>query len=138
MSVELAGMNIADIAQRVIVGYDIRDENGQTLSDDLYIIRSGQLEDLGGEIAKQVCMAWHRLEQRAQEATDFQIHEYVYGGEPPSIGRRDNRFTLRFDNADEAAVFTGLHESDLIKIQSTIRETLKILKKEKQHARSDD
>ena len=43
MSAELSSLGIAQIVESVIADYDLRDEDGNELTDDLYVIRSEQL-----------------------------------------------------------------------------------------------
>ena len=47
MSAELSSLGIAQIVESVIADYDLHDENGNELTDDLYVIRSEQLDELG-------------------------------------------------------------------------------------------
>ena len=46
MSAELSSLGIAQIVESVIADYDLRDEDGNELTVDLYVIRSEQLDEL--------------------------------------------------------------------------------------------
>lgn len=47
MNAELSSLGIAQIVESVIADYDLHDEDGNELTDDLYVIRSEQLDELG-------------------------------------------------------------------------------------------
>ena len=47
MSAELSSLGIAQIVESAIADYDLHDEDGNELTDDLYVIRSERLDELG-------------------------------------------------------------------------------------------
>lgn len=59
--IEISSQGITRIVARTISDYDIRDENGQDLTDDLYIIRSSDLDQLAWTIAQRVHQATLQL-----------------------------------------------------------------------------
>ena len=52
MSAELSSLGIAQIVESVIADYDLRDEDGNELTDDLYVIRSEQLDELSSSLSR--------------------------------------------------------------------------------------
>ncbi|MBT1171720.1 hypothetical protein [Bifidobacterium sp. SO4] len=62
----LASINIADIIGRTIVDYDLKDEDGVSPTDDLYMIRSNQLDDLCTRAALRIQHAERRLRRRVE------------------------------------------------------------------------
>lgn len=69
MSAELSSLGIAQIVESVIADYDLHDEDGNELTDDLYVIRSEQLDELGLTVARRIHKAIRELE--AQGKTGF-------------------------------------------------------------------
>jgi hypothetical protein len=69
MSAELSSLGIAQIVESAIADYDLHDENGNELTDDLYVIRSEQLDELGLNVARRIHKAIRELE--AQGKTGF-------------------------------------------------------------------
>lgn len=69
MSAELSSLGIAQIVESVIVDFDLHDEDGNELTDDLYVIRSERLDELGLTVARRIHKATHELE--AQGKDDF-------------------------------------------------------------------
>lgn len=101
MSVELSSLGIAQIVESVIADYDLRDEDGNELTDDLYVIRSEQLDELGLTVARRIHKAIRELE--AQGKTGFPVHSMACGHTPPTITTADDgTYTLRFDNAQRS------------------------------------
>lgn len=101
MSVELSSLGIAQIVESAIADYDLRDEDGNELIDDLYVIRSEQLDELGLTVARRIHKAIRELE--TQGKTGFPVHSMAFGSMPVTIAKDGDRtYTLRFDNSDEA------------------------------------
>ena len=127
MSAELSSRNIAQIVENVIADYDLRDEDGNELTDDLYVIRSECITDLGFEAAKRIYNATRKLE--AQGKSDYPVHSMTFGSTPPTITKDDDRtYTLRFDNSDDAVAITRLSQTALGDIKKQINDFLKEVK----------
>lgn len=127
MSAELSSLGIAQIVESVIADYDLRDENGNELTDDLYVIRSERLDELGLTVARRIHKAIHELE--TQGKTGFPVHSMLCGHTPPTITTADDgTYTLRFDNSDEAVAITRLSRTALADIRKQINEFLKEVK----------
>lgn len=127
MSAELSSLGIAQIVESVIADYDLHDENGNELTDDLYVIRSERIADLGFEVAKRIRKATHELEQGGK--TGHSIHSMTFGSVPVTIAKDGDRtYTLRFDNSDEAVAITRLSRTALADIRKQINEFLKEVK----------
>ena len=77
MSAELSSLGIAQIVESVIADYDLRDEDGNELTDDLYVIRSERLDELGLTVARRIHKAIRELE--AQGKTGFPVHSMLCG-----------------------------------------------------------
>ena len=129
MSAELSSLGIAQIVESVIVDYDLHDENGNELTDDLYVIRSEQLDELGLTVARRIHKATRELE--AQGKT---VHSMLCGHTPPTITTADDgTYTLRFNNASEAVAVKGLNKTALADIKKTINDLLKEVKTHERH-----
>lgn len=128
MSAELSSLGIAQIVESVIADYDLHDEDGNELTDDLYVIRSEQLDELGLTVARRIHKAIRELE--TQGKTGFPVHSMLCGHTPPTITTEDGdrTYTLRFDNSDEAVVITRLSRTALTDIKKQINEFLKEVK----------
>lgn len=127
MSAELSSLGIAQIVESVIADYDLHDENGNELTDDLYVIRSERLDELGLTVARRIHKAIRELE--TQGKTGFPVHSMLCGHTPPTITTADDRtYTLRFDNSDEAVAITRLSRTALTDIKKQINEFLKEVK----------
>lgn len=127
MSAELSSLGIAQIVESVIADYDLRDEDGNELTDDLYIIRSERLDELGLTVARRIHKAIRELE--TQGKTGFPVHSMLCGHTPPTITTADDgTYTLRFDNSDEAVAITRLSRTALTDIKKQISEFLKEVK----------
>lgn len=127
MSAELSSLGIAQIVESVIADYDLHDENGNELTDDLYVIRSEQLDELGLTVARRIHKATRELE--AQGKTGFPVHSMAFGSMPATIAKDGDRtYTLRFDNSDEAVAITRLSQTALTDIKKQINEFLKEVK----------
>lgn len=127
MSAELSSLGIAQIVESVIADYDLRDEDGNELTDDLYVIRSEQLDELGLTVARRIHKATRELE--AQGKTGFPVHSMLCGHTPPTITTADDgTYTLRFDNSDEAVAITRISRTALTDIKKQINEFLKEVK----------
>lgn len=127
MSAEPSSLGIARIVENVIADYDLHDENGNELTDDLYVIRSEQLDELGLTVARRIHKAVRELE--AQGKTGFPVHSMVGGHTPPTITTADDgTYTLRFDNASEAVAVKGLNKTSLADVKKTIKDFLKEVK----------
>lgn len=127
MSTELSSLGIAQIVESVIADYDLHDENGNELTDDLYIIRSERLDELGLTVARRIHKATRELE--AQDKTDHSIHSMTFGSVPVTITTADDgTYTLRFDNANEAVAITRLNRTALADIKKQINDFLKEVK----------
>lgn len=127
MSAELSSLGIAQIVESVIADYDLRDENGNELTDDLYVIRSERLDELGLTVARRIHKAIRELE--TQGKTGFPVHSMAFGSVPVTITTADDgTYTLRFDNADEAVAITRLSRTALTDIKKQIDDLLKEVK----------
>ena len=127
MSTELSSLGIAQIVESVIADYDLHDEDGNELTDDLYIIRSERLDELGLTVARRIHKATRELE--AQGKTDFPVHSMTFGSVPVTISKDGDRtYTLRFDNSDEAVAITRLSQTALADIKKQINDFLKEVK----------
>lgn len=127
MSAELSSLGIAQIVESVIADYDLHDENGNELTDDLYVIRSERLDELGLTVARRIHKATRELE--AQGKTGHSVHSMTFGSVPVTITTADDgTYTLRFDNSDEAVAITRLSRTALADIRKQINEFLKEVK----------
>lgn len=127
MSTELSSLGIAQIVENTIADFDLHDENGNELTDDLYVIRSERLDELGLTVARRIHKATRELE--AQDKTDHSIHSMTFGSVPVIIMPADDgTYTLRFDNSDEAVAITRLNRTALADIKKQINEFLKEVK----------
>ena len=132
MSAELSSLGIAQIVESVIADYDLRDEDGNELTDDLYVIRSEQLDELGLTVARRIHKAIRELE--TQGKTGFPVHSMLCGHTPPTITTADDgAYTLRFDNASEAVAVKGLNKTALADVKKTINDFLKEVKTHERH-----
>lgn len=123
MSAELSSLGIAQIVESVIADYDLRDEDGNELTDDLYFIRSEQLDELGLTVARRICKATHELEQGGK--TGRSIHSMTFGSVPATIAKDGDRtYTLRFES-DEAVAIVRLSQTALGDIKKQIDDLLK-------------
>lgn len=114
MSAELSSLGIAQIVESVIADYDLRDEDGNELTDDLYVIRSERIADLGLEVAKRICKATHELEQDGK--TGRSIHSTPFGSVPATIAKDvDRTYTLRFESDEEVAIIRFSQIDDFLK-----------------------
>lgn len=126
MSAELSSLGIAQIVESVIADYDLRDENGNELTDDLYVIRSEQLDELGLTVARRIHKAIRELE--AQGKTGFPVHSMALGSMPATIAEDGDRtYTLRFES-DEAVAIIRLSQTALGDIKKQIDDLLKEVK----------
>lgn len=126
MSAELSSLGIAQIVESAIADYDLHDENGNELTDDLYVIRSEQLDELGLTVARRIHKAIHELE--TQGKTGFPVHSMAFGSMPVTIAKDGDRtYTLRFES-DEAVAITRLSQTALTDIKKQINEFLKEVK----------
>lgn len=126
MSAELSSLGIAQIVESVIADYDLHDENGNELTDDLYVIRSVQLDELGLTVARRIHKAIHELE--TQGKTGFPVHSMAFGSMPVTIAKDGDRtYTLRFES-DEAVAITRLSRTALADIRKQINDFLKEVK----------
>lgn len=126
MSAELSSLGIAQIVESVIADYDLRDEDGNELTDDLYVIRSEQLDELGLTVARRIHKAIHELE--TQGKTGFPVHSMAFGSMPVTIAEDGDRtYTLRFES-DEAVAIIRLSRTALTDIKKQINEFLKEVK----------
>lgn len=127
MSAELSSLGIAQIVESVIADYDLHDENGNELTDDLYVIRSERLDELGLTVARRIHKATRELE--AQGKADFPVHSMTFGSVPVTITTADDgTYTLRFDNVNEAVAITRLNRTALANIKKQINDFLKEVK----------
>lgn len=127
MSTELSSLGIAQIVENTIADFDLHDENGNELTDDLYVIRSERLDELGLTVARRIHKATRELE--AQDKTDHSIHSMTFGSVPVTIATADDgTYTLRFDNSDEAVAITRLSRTALADIRKQINDFLKEVK----------
>lgn len=126
MSAELSSLGIAQIVESVIADYDLRDEDGNELTDDLYVIRSAQLDELGLTVARRIHKAIRELE--AQGKTGFPVHSMAFGSMPVTIAEDGDRtYTLRFES-DEAVAIIRLSQTALGDIKKQIDDFLKEVK----------
>lgn len=126
MSAELSSLGIAQIVESVIADYDLRDEDGNELTDDLYVIRSEQLDELGLTVARRIHKAIHELE--TQGKTGFPVHSMAFGSMPVTIAEDGDRtYTLRFES-DEAVAIIRLSQTALGDIKKHIDDLLKEVK----------
>lgn len=127
MSAELSSLGIAQIVESVIADYDLHDEDGNELTDDLYVIRSERLDELGLTVARRIHKATRELE--AQDKTDHSIHSMTFGSVPVTITTADDgTYTLRFDNVNEAVAITRLNRTALADIKKQINDFLREVK----------
>lgn len=126
MSAELSSLGIAQIVESVIADYDLHDEDGNELTDDLYVIRSEQLDELGLTVARRIHKAIHGLE--TQGKTGFPVHSMAFGSMPVTIAEDGDRtYTLRFES-DEAVAIIRLSQTALGDIKKQIDDLLKEVK----------
>lgn len=126
MSAELSSLGIAQIVESVIADYDLRDEDGNELTDDLYVIRSEQLDELGLTVARRIHKAIRELE--TQGKTGFPVHSMAFGSMPVTIAKDGDRtYTLRFES-DEAVAIIRLSQTALGDIKKQIDDLLKEVK----------
>lgn len=126
MSAELSSLGIAQIVESVIADYDLHDEDGNELTDDLYVIRSEQLDELGLTVARRIHKAIRELE--AQGKTGFPVHSMAFGSMPVTIAEDGDRtYTLRFES-DEAVAIIRLSQTALGDIKKQIDDLLKEVK----------
>lgn len=124
MSVELSSLGIAQIVESVIADHDLHDEDGNELTDDLYVIRSERLDELGLTVARRIHKATRELEAQGET-----VHSMIFGSVPPTITTADDgTYTLRFDNSDEAVAITRLSRTALADIKKQINDFLKEVK----------
>lgn len=127
MSAELSSLGIAQIVESVIADYDLRDEDGNELTDDLYVIRSEQLDELGLTVARRIHKATRELKAQGKGFKD--VHSMTFGSVPVIIMPADDgTYTLRFDNVNEAVVITRLNRTALADIKKQINDFLKEVK----------
>ena len=127
MSTELSSLGIAQIVESVIADYDLHDEDGNELTDDLYVIRSERLDELGLTVARRIHKATRELE--AQGKDDFPVHSMTFGSVPVTISKDGDRtYTLRFDNSNEAVAITRLSQTALADIKKQINDFLREVK----------
>lgn len=126
MSAELSSLGIAQIVESVIADYDLRDEDGNELTDDLYVIRSERLDELGLTVARRIHKAIRELE--TQGKTGFPVHSMAFGSMPVTIAEDGDRtYTLRFES-DEAVAIIRLSQTALGDIKKQIDDLLKEVK----------
>lgn len=126
MSAELSSLGIAQIVESVIADYDLHDEDGNELTDDLYVIRSEQLDELGLTVARRIHKAIRELE--TQGKTGFPVHSMAFGSMPVTIAEDGDRtYTLRFES-DEAVAIIRLSQTALGDIKKQIDDLLKEVK----------
>lgn len=127
MNAELSSLGIAQIVESVIADYDLHDEDGNELTDDLYVIRSEQLDELGLTVARRIHKAIRELEAQGKGFKD--VHSMTFGSMPVTIAKDGDRtYTLRFDNVNEAVDITRLNRTALADIRKQINEFLKEVK----------
>lgn len=123
MNAELSSLGIAQIVESVIADYDLHDEDGNELTDDLYVIRSEQLDELGLTVARRIHKAIRELE--TQGKTGFPVHSMAFGSMPVTIAEDGDRtYTLRFES-DEAVAIIRLSQTALGDIKKQIDDLLK-------------
>lgn len=126
MNAELSSLGIAQIVESVIADYDLHDEDGNELTDDLYVIRSEQLDELGLTVARRIHKAIRELE--TQGKTGFPVHSMAFGSMPVTIAEDGDRtYTLRFES-DEAVAIIRLSQTALGDIKKQIDDLLKEVK----------
>lgn len=126
MSAELSSLGIAQIVESVIADYDLRDEDGNELTDDLYVIRSERLDELGLTVARRIHKATRELE--AQGKTGFPVHSMAFGSMPVTIAKDvDRTYTLRFESDEEVSIIR-LSQTALGDIKKQIDDLLKEVK----------
>lgn len=126
MSAELSSLGIAQIVESVIADYDLHDEDGNELTDDLYVIRSERLDELGLTVARRIHKAIRELE--TQGKTGFPVHSMAFGSMPVTIAKDGDRtYTLRFESG-EAVAITRLSQTALGDIKKQIDDLLKEVK----------
>lgn len=126
MSAELSSLGIAQIVESVIADYDLRDEDGNELTDDLYVIRSERLDELGLTVARRIHKAIRELE--TQGKTGFPMHSTPFGSMPATIAKDGDRtYTLRFE-LDEEMIFIRLSQTALGDIKKQVDDLLKEVK----------
>lgn len=126
MSAELSSLGIAQIVESVIADYDLRDEDGNELTDDLYVIRSEQLDELGLTVARRIHKAIRELE--TQGKTGFPVHSMAFGSMPVTIAKDGDRtYTLRFESGEAVAIIR-LSRTALGDIKKQIDDLLKEVK----------
>lgn len=124
MSAELSSLGVARIVENTLADFDLHDENGNELTDDLYVIRSERLDELGLTVARRIHKAIRELE--TQGKTGFPVHSMTFGSMPAAITTADDgTYTLRFDNSDEAVAITRLNRTALMDIRKQINEFLR-------------
>lgn len=127
MSAELSSLGIAQIVESAIADYDLHDEDGNELTDDLYVIRSERLDELGLTVARRIHKATRELEAQGKGFKD--VHSMTFGSVPVIIMPADDgTYTLRFDNVNEAVVITRLNRTALADIKKQINDFLKEVK----------
>lgn len=127
MNAELSSLGIAQIVESAIADYDLHDEDGNELTDDLYVIRSEQLDELGLTVARRIHKATRELEAQGKGFKD--VHSMTFGSVPVIIMPADDgTYTLRFDNSDEAVAITRLSRTALGDIRKQINDFLKEVK----------
>lgn len=132
MSAELSSLGIAQIVESVIADYDLHDEDGNELTDDLYVIRSEQLDELGLTVARRIHKAIRELEAQGKGFKD--VHSMTFGSVPVIIMPADDgTYTLRFDNASEAVAVKGLNKTALADVKKTINDFLREGKTHERH-----
>lgn len=126
MNAELSSLGIAQIVESVIADYDLRDEDGNELTDDLYVIRSEQLDELGLTVARRIHKATRELEAQGKGFKD--VHSMTFGSMPVTIAKDGDRtYTLRFES-DEAVAIIRLSQTALGDIKKQIDDFLKKVK----------
>lgn len=126
MSAELSSLGIAQIVESVIADYDLRDEDGNELTDDLYVIRSERLDELGLTVARRIHKAIRELE--TQGKTGFPVHSMAFGSMPVTIAKDGDRtYTLRFESGEAVAIIR-LSQTALGDIKKQIDDLLKEVK----------
>lgn len=127
MSAELSSLGIAQIVESAIADYDLHDEDGNELTDDLYVIRSERLDELGLTVARRIHKAIRELEAQGKGFKD--VHSMAFGSVPVIIMPADDgTYTLRFDNVNEAVAITRLSRTALADIRKQINDFLKEVK----------
>lgn len=126
MSAELSSLGIAQIVESAIADYDLHDEDGNELTDDLYVIRSERLDELGLTVARRIHKATRELEAQGKGFKD--AHSMAFGSMPVTIAEDGDRtYTLRFES-DEAVAIIRLSQTALGDIKKQIDDLLKEVK----------